>query len=344
MEKIWWEQVPNARAFAYAVFDAASEGKNTVLISKSGLPWCDSFYAKLKEYFRQRNASKVIEELSNIRNPGEYLLNNYCKPEKRVAYRPGKSFANFFAGSEDIVIHDRLFWVRLTDDSLLDAWTTFVSDYVKGRGKGKKRASFLIECITDKVVNVKKGLSVVSFDDSISEYDRFVFCMLAASSVNEKDNMKKYLSELILNVIGNNVELCERIIGDYKTFLSNPYAKVSELIDASGSFSKTEDEISHDIWLSQVRIVYPVLEDYRERFVKKHRKEISQNLPITSSSGEVYSAPEDVELGTLRYLADNRKISLTVEEHGALVLHTHARNDLSHLKSIDFPEVKTILE
>lgn len=344
MEKIWWEQVPNSRAFADTIFDSVSEGKNTVLISKCGLPWYDFFYAKLKDCFRQRNASKVIEELSNIGNPGEYLLNKYCKPEKRAAYRPGKSFASFFASSEDIVIHDRLFWVRLNDDSLLDTWMTFISDYVKERGKGKKQASFLIECVTDKVINSKKGITVASFDDSISEYDRFVFCMLAASSVNEKGDMKKYLSELISNVIGNNVELCEKVICDYRAFLSNPYAVVSKSIDDSTPFSKTEDEVAHDIWLSQVRIVYPVLEDYREGFVKKHRRDISRNLPISSSSGEIYSAPEDVELGTLRFLADNWKITLTAEEHGALILHTQARNDLSHLKSIDISEVRKILE
>lgn len=90
--------------------------------------------------------------------------------------------------------------------------------------------------------------------------------------------MKKYLSELISNVIGNNVELCEKVICDYRAFLSNPYAVVSKAIDDSVPFSKTEDEVAHDIWLSQVRIVYPVLEDFREGFVKKHRRDISRNL------------------------------------------------------------------
>lgn len=344
MEKIWWEQVPNSRAFADTIFDSVSEGKNTVLISKCGLPWYNFFYAKLKDCFRQRNASKVIEELSNISNPGEYLLHKYCKPEKRATYRPGKSFANFFASSEDIVIHDRLFWVRLNDDSLLDTWMTFISDYVKERGKGKKQASFLIECTTNKVINSRKGITVTSFEDSISEYDRFVFCMLAASSVNEKGNIKKYLSELISNVIGNNVELCEKVICDYRTFLSNPYSVVSKFIGDSNLFSKTENEVAHDVWLSQVRIVYPVLEDFREGFVKKHWRDISRNLPISSSSGESYAEPADVELGTLRFLADNWKITLTAEEHDVLILHTQARNDLSHLKSIDLSTVRKILE
>lgn len=344
MKQIWWEQVPNARAFADTVFDAASKGKNTVVISKNGLPWYDFFYDKLKECFRQGNGSKSIEELSNISAPGEYLLNHYCKPEKRAAYRPGKGYANFFASSEDIVIHDRLFWVRLNDDSLLDTWMTFISDYVKERGKDKKQASFLIECTTNKVINSKKGITITSFEDSISEYDRFVFCMLAASSVNEKGNIKKYLSELISNVIGNNVELCEKVICDYRAFLSNPYTVVSKSFGDSSLFTKTENEVAHDVWLSQVRIVYPVLEDFREGFVKKHWRDIARNLPISSSSGEVYSAPEDVELGTLRFLADNRKITLSADEYNALVLHTQARNDLSHLKSVDISIARKILE
>ncbi len=344
MKKIWWKQVPNARAFADTILAAVTEERNIVLITKDGLPWSDFFYEDLREHFKQNTGLKDIAELSDIENPGEYLLSNYCKSEKRAAYRPGINIATFFACSEDVVIHDRLFIVRLSDDSFLNNWMTFISDYSKKRGRDKKQASFLVECITSKQVVNKKGIMLTSFDDVINEYDRFVFCMLAASSVNEKSSIKKYLSELISNVIGNNVELCEKVVNGYGAFLSNPYQFVSESFDGPTSFSKTEADVVHDVWLSQVRIVYPILEDFREIFVKKHRKDISRNLPITSSSGEIYCEPEEVELGTLRFLADNHKIALSAEELETLTRHTKARNDLSHLKTLDISTVRLILE
>ena len=343
MERIWWEQVPNARVFADSIFDAVSEEKNIVVISKNGLPWNEYFFDNLIDRFKQNNSSKGVEKLSDINNPGEFLLRKYCKSEKQAEYRPSKSFAKFFADSEDIVIHDRLFVVRLGDDSLLKPWMTFVAEYAKERGNNKNQASFLIECSTNKVVGSKKGIDVKSLDETIGEYDRFVFCMLASSSVKENGSIKKYLSELISNVIGNNVELCEKIINDYQRFLSSPFSFVCESVDDPSLFLKTEDDVAHDVWLSQVRTIYPALEDYREEFVKKHKNDIARSLPIQSSSGEIYSEPRDVELGTLRFLADKGKIGLSSAEYNKLVLHTQARNDLSHLKSINISEVRSIL-
>ena len=351
MEKIWWEHVPGALAFSNKIFGAISNEQNIVLASKNGLPWRDHLCNAIKERFRLSLESKRIEELYNISTPGEYLLKKYCKPEKRAEYRPSRSFANFFANSEDIVFHDRLFWVRLTENSSLNEWMTFISDYTKERGNDKKQATFLVECIVDKSIGNKKGINVVSFDEYISDYDRFVFCLLAASSVNESVNIKKYLSELISNVIGNNVEFCEKIVADYSSFLANPFAYITRTMGAQlqtkeslSTFSKTEATVIHDVWLSQVRIVYPILEDYRERFVKKHWKDISKNLPLSSSNGEIYRVPEDVELGKLRYLADNQKINTTANELTELILHTQARNDLSHLKILDISNVRKILK
>ena len=281
-------------------------------------------------------------------------MDKYCNSEKQASYRPrpGNSFALFLATSNDIMLHNKMFWVCLDEDptqSSLNEWTSFISEYIKERGRNSPQATFLIEYRSSKSVTNKKGISAIYFDDQIGDFDRFVFCMLAASSVNESSNIKKYLSELVSNVVGNNIELYEEIISNYRVFLSDPFSFIIEatsnvqIKDPLFVFSKKRDDIEHDIWLSQLRTVYPILEDYREKFVNKHRKDISRNLPITSSSGEVYSMPEDVELGTLRYLADSQKIATTSAEHDELVLHTMARNDLAHLKPIAISDVRKIL-
>jgi hypothetical protein len=200
--------------------------------------------------------------------------------------------------------------------------------------------------MTSKNVRGKKGITVVSYDDMIGDYDRFVCCMLASSRISESDRMKKYLSELISNVIGNNIEMCERIIKDYKEFLASPYAFVTAIQekDPSLAFFKTKEEVDDDIKVSQIRAVYPALEEYRKRFVATHRAGIRRNLPMTSKEGEIYRVPEDVELGALVYLAGCNKLILPTHEYTELVLYRDARNDLSHLKSVDVDIVRKILK
>lgn len=346
MKKIWWEQVSGARSFFDIVFGATTRDESIVLISEGGMPWRDFFFDKLTEDFQQISAFKSVEELSDISNPGEFLLKEYCKPEKQATYRPGKGYANFLADSDDIVLHDKLFQVTLSDDSLLQDWITFVSEYVQRRETGKAKATFLIECITNKSVKGKKGVTVISYDDKIGNYDRFICCMLAASLISETDRMKKYLSELISNVIGNNIEMCERIIKDYKEFLDDPYAFVITVQEKEPSlvFSKTREEVEDDIKVSQIRVVYPALEEYRKRFVSKHRSDIRKNLPMRSKDGQTYSVPEDVELGALVYLVGCEKLFLPTHEYDELVLYKAARNDLSHLKSLDIDVVRKILK
>ena len=89
--------------------------------------------------------------------------------------------------------------------------------------------------------------------------------------------------------------------------------------------------MNHLIWLAQIKTVYPVLEEYREDFVQRHSSAIARHLPITSSYGETYDDPNDVELGTLKYMADNGMLYLSAKEYESLKTNKDARNKLSRL-------------
>lgn len=108
------------------------------------------------------------------------------------------------------------------------------------------------------------------------------------------------------------------------------------------SFTKTKNDVNHAIWLAQVRTIFPVLEEYREGFVRKYRSVIERQLPITSSNGERYDDPRDVELGTLKYMADNRLISLQQKDFEYLNIYRNARNKLSHLTPLTLEEIKQL--
>jgi hypothetical protein len=299
----------------------------------------------------QANASKRFEVIRNVDDPGPYLLQEFCKPEKRAFYRPSKTFAQFFAESDDIVLHARYIWVYVESLENLEKWTEFVSDYAKKRGKNKETAVFILEWKGERVKVSKKGIKTLSFDDYINEYDRIVFSMLASSSVREEVRVKNYLAELASDIAGNDIELCAACLKDYKLFLKEPFKAVQHVIGNSlrsnGEiflFNGTADDVKHYVWQAQIRTIYPLLEEFREIFVSKHESAIEKELPITSSYGEIYDDPKDVELGTLVFMADNGRLQLKPQSYFKLKRFKEARNKLSHLDVLTEDEIRELLQ
>lgn len=349
MEQIWWEKVPNAVAFVSDIVENLLNEKSIVLSCSGDLPWYSCMVRTIKEAVKQQNSFKRFENASDIQNPGAYLLKEFCKPEKRAEYRPSKSYAKFFAGSDDIVLHGRYLWIKVSSKEQLDSWTNFVSEYINERGKSKETAVFILEWTGSGNLQVKKGIKICSFDEYVSEYDRIVFCTLASSSARERPFIKNYLTELAASVAGNDIELCAACLGNYRDFLKDPYAAIYKVVHgqvrsdgADYTFDKGEDDVNHLIWLAQIKTVYPVLEEYREDFVQRYSTVIAKYLPITSSYGEIYDDPSDVELGTLKYMADNSMLYLPTKEYESLKINKDARNKLSHLTPLSLEEIKKL--
>lgn len=349
MEQIWWERVPNALAFTSDIIESLVSEKSMILNCPGGLPWHFYMSEFIRESVKQRNSSKRFESVPDISDPGEYLLREFCKPEKRADYRPTKTYAKFFAESDDIVLHERYLWVKINSKEQLERWSEFVSEYVRERGKNVDTAVFILEWTGGGNIRAKKSVKVFSFDDYVSEYDRVVFCTLAASSVKERPFIKNYLTELAAIIVDQDIELCAACLENYERFLEDPYAAIEKVVsdktrsNGNGfSFGKKKTDVEHLTWLAQIKTVYPALEEYREDFVQRYHSAIQRQLPITSSYGEVYSNPRDVELGTLKYMADSGGLNLSLKEHERLKVNKDARNKLSHLTPLSLEEIKKL--
>lgn len=350
MREIWWSQVTNAVRYVTEIKQSLLEEKSILLKYTNGMPWRDQLEETIVEAVKLQNSEKKFVKIPIVSNPGEYLLNEFCKKEKRAEYRPTKGYAKFFAESDEIVLHDRYFWVQIDDVSCLNNWMKFVSDYIKERGKKDNIAVFILEWAGNELVPVKKGIRIFSFDDYVGEYDRIVFTVLSSSSIKENSFVKNYIAELVANVSGNDIELCAECIWHYKEFLENSWKLIqtiiAEKVRSDGTdfcYTKTAEEVKHLIWLAQIKTVYPYLEEYRENFVQKHANEISKRLPIQTSYGETYTDPKDVELGTLMYMAGCNNLVLSTSEYEKLKKYKEARNKLSHLIALTIEEIRELL-
>ena len=350
MKSIWWNQVTNAVKFVSDIRQSLLEEKSLLLKYSNAMPWREQFEDSVRESVKLQNAEKKFVDIPEVQEPGEYLLKEFCKKEKRAEYRPSKGYAKFFAESDDIVLHDRYLWIQVGSKECLEKWLSFASDYIKERGKRENKAVFILEWPENSQAPVKKGIKVFSFDDYIGEYDRIVFAVLASSDIREQLFIKNYIAELVSNVSGNDIELCAECIQGYRAFLENPIAYINMMIEeknrSDGSeffYDKNASDVEHLIWLSQIKTVYPRLEEYREDFVQRHSAAIAKQLPIQASYGETYTDPKDVELGTLMYMAGSGFLTLSTSEYEKLKRHKEARNKLSHLSSLSIKEIEELI-
>lgn len=349
MEQIWWNRVPNAMRFISDIANSLLNEQSIILQSREDIPWHDELTGTIRTAVLEKDYLRRLYMVDDVSDPGAYLLEK-LKPEQRAAYRPTKSHARFFAENDDLFLHQNYVWVRAYSQEQLEAWGQFVSGYIKERERGKEKAVFLLEWVGTENVQPQKSIRLYSLDEYICDYDRIVFCTLASSSVYEPDLLRKYLTELAVRCVGEDMELCAVCMANYTAFLKTPYAAIKEILrsgvrsDANCyRFTKTEAEINRLTWLAQIRTIYPALEEYRESFVQKNAERIEQMLPITSAYGEVYETPSDVELGTLKFMADKGDLYIKQREYDRLTLYKNARNKLSHLTPLSIEEIRGLI-
>lgn len=349
MKSIWWNQVTNAVNYVSDIKRCLLEERSILLKYSSAMPWREQFEDSVREAVKLQNADKKFVDVPAVRDPGEYLLNEFCKKEKRAEYRPSKGYAKFFAESDDIVLHDRYLWIQVDHVSCLDKWVSFVSEYIKER-KNENKAVFVLEWSESGQTPLKKGIKVFSFDDYIGEYDRIVFAVLASSGIREPLFIKNYIAELVSNVSGNDIELCSECISGYKSFLDHPLSFIRMTTErktrSDGSnfdYNKDAAEVERLIWLSQIKTVYPKLEEYREDFVHRYAGAIAKKLPMQTTYGEICTDPKDVELGTLMFMAGSGDLALSASEYEKLKRHKEARNKLSHLTALSIGEIENLI-
>lgn len=342
MERLWWCHITRANQFVRRMVDSVLKGKNVYLLLPEITPWYDTMYELVEQGLQEENPNNSLVSIDCPSEPvGEYLLENFCKKEKRFSYRPGLSYAEFLARNHDIVLHSRYIWVRGVSPQKRKEWSDFIADYRKNIPDNERCAVFILELQEKGSPPPRKGFQIFALSEEIDPYDRYTFCALASADAEVSRKIRPYLAELVSTICGNDLELCVHCIQQWQLFLCDP----AEVLRRAGKEDAMGgNALETHIWESQVKQLFPLVEKYRSQFIAKHRAEIERSLPFENAFGEEIHNPQDVELGGLSYLAGQKKITLSEKEDEELVLYKKARNDLAHLTPLPFAEAEKILE
>lgn len=168
--------------------------------------------------------------------------------------------------------------------------------------------------------------------------------MLALSSNQKPTYCKQYLSELVSNIACNNAELASAYVTENKRFLENPYEVVCEFTNRSKEdLIVPKEKIERLVWKSQIKIVFPLIEEYREKFISRYRSQIATQLPIENNY-ETFETPNDVDIGSLWYLAHRNTIYVSEYDLDCIDIIRTARNTLAHMNVLPYDIVKKIFD
>lgn len=359
MDSIWWRQIIKANQFIYTITTNVLQGKSIVLHLPEYVPWRDTMYDLIEGVLHSENPEYRVDFVDYpSRNQyfsgevGQFLLEKYCKKEKRSSYRPIETYAEFLAKSDDIVLNSLYVWLRNVPREDVENWGEFIVDYSKNLPKGHSGAVFVLEVqdITGRLKSLK-GVKYISMDENIDAYDRYTFCALASTDVSVPAYLRPYLAELVSSVCQEDVELCSLCINQWDSFIKDPINALKAICDTETRSDGTTFEVQINpaiinplIWEAQLKVLFPKIEKFRSGFIKKHYHEIMNSLPIKNANGDNVNDPVDVEIGALIYLAGQKKIVLNTKEYERTDEFRKIRNELAHLTPVEYYRAKWVLE
>ena len=351
MDRLWWNHITKAHKFIEDLALAAVEGKSILLSLPQQVPWRETLLELVGDRLKMETPNNTFETISCPQEEvGLFLLNRYCRKERRATYRYGMTYAAFLGKCEDTVLNDRYLWISDIPKEKYEEWLDFIIEYNQNV-TAKTPAVFILETSDPRFANkAKKGIKKIAFDQNIGSYDKFAFCALAATENHCKEYLRPYLAELAALVCSEDVELCAECVCAGSDFLRDPRGVIDDITrqqyrsdGEAFQFEKSGEEVERLVWETQLKNIFPVIERYRSCVIRKYRKPIQSALPISSPSGEKVIHPEEVEVGMLLYLAGSGALSLSTAEYEELRQFREARNKLAHFGMLPFEAADAVL-
>lgn len=335
--KIWWEDLNGPRRFLLNTAEKLSGGKSVVLSLPVRVPWFGTMRDVLEKLLSKGTQSINIIDAENISDePQEYILKEFCANKEGFRPYSKKAYAKFLAESKGIALNDSCIWIRNAEPAQVERWLTFIADYQKFLN-GKRGGVFLLEA--ENFIGKAAGVEILSYADEISDYDSFAFNIFAAADFgNENHLMKQYLAELVSALTEGDVEFGAECIDRSEIFLKNP-GEVFDDILWEGKFTsgKSTDDIEQAIWMTQLKLIFPLVETFRRNFIKQYEEQVKNTPPF-------YSVPEEVEIGQLYGQFNQRRWLINDNDVDDLEMYREVRNKLAHLGTLPFDDLQKIFE
>lgn len=356
--EIWWQTIPDAVRLYTELGENICKEIHVVLQHPEHLPWKDIFKEKFEAYIHGHDSNRSLNWVSassigdDKDSLGAYLLRHCCKEELRCRFRPGIGYARFLATDcERSTLKDTYLVIDGATAKQIEKWIPFLSEYASFLDGASGCVCFIMTAEAMDCLPCK-GVRQIEYDKFVTDYDSLIFSLIASGEQQVGSNtLRQYLGELVISVTGTDVELGAACIRAGESFMRDPHGVLTELA-ATGSYSNGNffpmapdvSEIQNLIWITQLKLLMPKIEMFRQSFLESHKDEIQQHLPCENAINETITDYRHVELGLLwSFYCKNYFNIIGSRDEQNLKLYREARNQLAHLKPLDYAMVKKLL-
>jgi hypothetical protein len=98
-----------------------------------------------------------------------------------------------------------------------------------------------------------------------------------------------------------------------------------------------ESEVRARIWQAHLSVIFPVLEDFRRKFIEYYKNLLP--LPLPNGFGDEISDPFQLELSTLKWVVDRQELRIRGKHRHMLKLAHQMRNCLAHMTVINAKDI-----
>ena len=320
----WWRTVPGARRFMKTAIDAVD--KHCAIAAH--LPQFDTagFVQILREKIQRRHVFLMVEvfEYEGKGDAEEFVdaLKAEFAPNFRRDFTEDSPMA-------DLALQDPLsgYAIIILLKNKSDWLTTAVTDFNKNTAN---MGSSLIFVTNEE--NPPPSLTRLS--DYLTPYDIQFFALNLLENARLTVQEKLYTSTLAAKLSGQSAQLAKN------------FAK-TELYTHGLDFVKSvlphfdEKIFNRAVWECQTQFILPILEQLRGRLIEKHYDRLRNIMHVTDEFGKTLDDPWDMELRHLHYYG-GKKMLFQYGDWEKLERAYSARNDLSHLKTIELSQMEKI--
>jgi hypothetical protein len=351
-ELVWWEQVSGPSLFLREAAEVLYDGKHLCLIIPDSLPWREFFFEKLKETVHNFDDTMLFEEIDNANtaeDPGKFLVGHF---DLEADYRPTKTYSEFLRQSNALA--ERIIFVTAESSDSARHWMDFAKGY---KPSTRRDGLMLIEARGMPPGNTPKHLSVLSYEDFVTEYDTQIFAGLLIPENKLSIEQKKYLTAIAVSLLGIDALSVANFIQTFRLDADSPELPGDGL---------SEVDRYHRVWNAQVQTLFPLIMRECREMADSWRDKIEDAFAyanaafpqglLDSYQERITSPDEIVEIGTIHFLMRSRRRDSFSNETGDYMLYIpdesararikllySMRNKIAHGKVCPIEDVVSLL-
>ena len=350
IEEIWWKRLTNPSNFAEDIIYSVLDGKSVFVLYEKEIAWKNELIQDIVENIEKDspNMKTNLHIPERYAEPSEYIMTKYCSDEERNHYWPSaeNTVAKFLAKSSKAALNKSNVILDISSCDEPEKWIDFAQEYHSYFDEYDEHGVFVL-FIKDDEMQMKEYIKekdslceCISYDESIHDFDTLMLCMTILSEQNCSIQQKQYIAETAAALAEDDVETAGKL-AEYKGSLPVNTLNIAKKIFRENGIScdDIETKVKKALWKAQVKILFPIIEQYRSRFISEN-VDILKGCPLN-----IYKTHSifELEIGQLYHLCYSNRI-LQKKDLKFLEKVRDARNSLAHLDVVPYNDVSSLMD